>query len=154
MSIEIIVAATGILGVMASTLVQLYLGRQQEARKKIIEIRAQAYMDLVNAVATVCKLVVSPEAIKNLEPEEIEMLLRAQAEAMMKLTQAKSRVVVVGSNGVVKAIEEFWREYGNLNTPEEKSSFTLILGGIRKDLSGKNSLSNNLLKGALFGPDA
>ena len=53
MSIEIIVAATGILGVMASTLVQLYLGRQQEARKKIIEIRAQAYLDVINAVATV-----------------------------------------------------------------------------------------------------
>ena len=134
MSIEIIVAATGILGVMASTLVQLYLGRQQEARKKIIEIRAQAYLDLINAVATI-KI-----QGENLEPEAIE-----------KLLQAKSRVVVVGSDGVVKAIEEFWREYGNLKTPEEKSSFTLILGGIRKDLSGKNSLPNNLLKGALFG---
>ena len=137
MTIEIIVAATGILGVMASTLVQLYLGRQQEARKKIIEIRAQAYLDIINAVATI-KI-----QGENLEPE-----------ALGKVIQAKSRVVVVGSNGVVKAIEEFWREYGGLNTPEEKSSFTLILGGIRKDLSGKNSLSNNLLKGALFGPDA
>ena len=133
MSIEIIVAATGILGVMASTLVQLYLGRQQEARKKIIEIRAQAYLDLINAVATI--------KIKgeNLEPEAIE-----------KLLQAKSRVVVVGSDGVVKAMEEFWREHGDLKTPEGKSSFTLILGGMRKDLSGKNSLPNNLLEGALF----
>ena len=134
MSIEIIVAATGILGVMASTLVQLYLGRQQEARKKIIETRAQAYMDLVNAVATIAKQGVSPDTLE-------------------KLTQARSRAVVVGSDGVVKAIEEFWRKHGALNTPEALSSFTLILGGMRKDLSGKNSLPNNLLKGALFGPD-
>ena len=131
MSIEIIVAATGILGVMASTLVQLYLGRQQEARKKIIEIRAQAYMDLVNAVATIAKQGVSPDTLE-------------------KLTQARSRAVVVGSNVVVKAIEEFWRKHGTLNTPEALSSFTLILGGMRKDLSGKNSLPNNLLEGALF----
>ena len=133
MNIEIIGAATGILGVMASTLVQLYLGRQQEARKKIIEIRAQAYMDLVNAVATVRHQGVSPDTLE-------------------KLTKAKSRAVVVGSNGVVKAIEEFWRKHGTLNTPEALSSFTLILGGMRKDLSGTNSLPNNLLEGALFGP--
>jgi adenylate kinase len=150
MSIEIIVAATGILGVMASTLVQLYLGRQQEARKKIIEIRAQAYMDLVNAVATLSQQGVSSDTLEKLEPEAIEKLLQAKSEAIEKVTQAKSRVVVVGSNGVVKAIEDFWREHGALNTPEGKSSFTLILGGMRKDLSGKNSLPNNLLKGALF----
>ena len=133
MSIEIIVAATGILGVMASTLVQLYLGRQQEARKKIIEIRAQAYLDLINAVATI-KI-----QGENLEPE-----------AIGKLLQAKSRVVVVGSDGVVKAIEEFWREHGALDTPEAIASFTFIVARIRKDLTGKLTLSNNLLSNALF----
>ena len=131
MSIEIIVAATGILGVMASTLVQLYLGRQQEARKKIIEIRAQAYLDLINAVATIVKQGQNPDA-------------------NAKLLQARSRIAVLGSDGVVKAIGEFWREYGRLSTPEGRSSYTFMLAVIRKDLAGKNSLPNNLLEGALF----
>jgi hypothetical protein len=131
MSIEIIVAATGILGVMASTLVQLYLGRQQEARKKIIETRAQAYMDLVNAVGALASQGANPDTNE-------------------KLLQAKSRAAVVGSDGVVKAIGEFWGTHGGFNTPEGKSSFTLIIAVMRKDLSGKNSLPNNLLEGALF----
>jgi hypothetical protein len=131
MSIEIIVAATGILGVMASTLVQLYLGRQQEARKKIIEIRAQAYMDLVNAVGALASQGANPDT-------------------NAKLLQAKSRAAVVGSDGVVKAIGEFWGTHGGFNTPEAISSYTLIIAVMRKDLSGKNSLPNNLLEGALF----
>ena len=131
MSIEIIVAATGILGVMASTLVQLYLGRQQEARKKIIETRAQAYMDLVNAVGALASQGANPDTNE-------------------KLLQARSRVAVLGSDGVVKAIGEFWGTHGGFNTPEGKSSFTLIIAVMRKDLSGKNSLPNNLLEGALF----
>ena len=134
MSIEIIVAATGILGVMASTLVQLYLGRQQEARKKIIQIRAQAYLDLVNAFADI----VYGGGIK------------VSDETMGKLIQAKSRSVVLGSDGVVKAIEEFWREHGALDTPEAIASFTFIVARIRKDLTGKLTLSNNLLSNALF----
>ena len=131
MSIEIIVAATGILGVMASTLVQLYLGRQQEARKKIIEIRAQAYLDLVNAVGALASQGANPDTNE-------------------KLLQARSRAAVLGSDGVVKAIEEFWREHGALDTPEAIASFTFIVARIRKDLTGKLTLSNNLLSNALF----
>ena len=131
MSVEIIVAATGILGVMASTLVQLYLGRQQEARKKIIEIRAQAYLDLVNAVGALASQGANPDTNE-------------------KLLQAKSRAAVVGSDGVVKAIGEFWREHGTFSTPEARSSYTFMLAVMRKDLAGKNSLPNNLLEGALF----
>lgn len=51
MDIKIIAALIGILGVLVSALVQYYLGRQAEGRKKIIGIRAQAYLNQLNSVS-------------------------------------------------------------------------------------------------------
>jgi hypothetical protein len=139
MDIKIIVALIGILGVLVSALVQYYLGRQAEGRKKIIEIRAQAYLDLLNSVSEIAG------STKHSEARSLEQL--------QKLTQAKTRAVLVGSNEVVLAIELFWREHGVLNTKEACSAFTSIVSAMRKDLSGKNSLSISLLNGALFGAE-
>lgn len=137
MDIKILVALIGIFGVLVSALVQYYLGRQAEGRKKIIEIRTQAYLDLLNSVSEIAGSAKHSEA-------------RGLAQ-LQKLTQAKTRAVLVGSNEVVQAIEMFWREYGVLDTNEACSAYTSIVSAMRKDLSGQNSLPISLLNGALFG---
>jgi len=137
MDIKVIVALISVLGVLVSALVQYCLGRQMEARKKIIEIRTQAYLDLLNSVSEIAG------SSKHSEARNLEQL--------QKLIQARTRAILVGSNEVVLAIEKFWSEYGVLETEEACSAYTLIVSAMRKDLSGKNSLPINLLSRALFG---
>ena len=55
MDIKLVVALIGIIGVGASALIQYYLGRQNEIYKKSVDIRTQAYLDLVNVVSENCE---------------------------------------------------------------------------------------------------
>ncbi len=137
MDIKLVVALIGLVGVLASALVQYYLGRQAEAKKKTVEIRAQAYLDLINSVSE----------IAGSAKHEVERSL----EQLQKLTQAKNRVVLIGSDEVIKAVNSFWMEYGSLDSEESFAAFSLIVSAMRKDLTGKSSLPINLLSEALFG---
>ena len=137
MDIKIIVALIGLLSVLASALVQYYLGRQAEIRKKLIEIRAQAYLDLLNSVSEIANS--SKRSATN------------HQEHIKSLTQAKTRAVLVGSDEVVTAIEDFWNKYDSLTTNESLTAFTLIVLAMRKDLSGTNTISESSLNSALFG---
>ncbi|AWB66392.1 hypothetical protein C2869_08105 [Saccharobesus litoralis] len=137
MDIKVIVALIGLLGVLASALVQYFLGRQAETRKKLIEIRAQAYLDLVNIVSEIAS---SSKHSVSRQPNQLK-----------SLTQAKTRAVLVGSDEVVEAIENFWNKFGILATDESFSAFTLIVLAMRKDLTGNNKVSESNLNSALFG---
>ena len=53
MDIKFVVALIGLTGVLANAFVQYYLGRQAEVNKKNIEVRAQAYLDLVNSISEI-----------------------------------------------------------------------------------------------------
>ncbi|WP_159440482.1 hypothetical protein [Vibrio ruber] len=90
MDIKIIVAIIGLTGVGASALFQYYLGRQNEKPKKAIDIRAQAYLDLVNIVAEITF------SVKHEEKRNLEQL--------QQFTRANSRVVLIGSNEVVNGL--------------------------------------------------
>ena len=79
------------------------------------------------------------------------MIKNRNLEQLQKLTQAKSRVVLIGSDGVVKELHRFFTEYGELKTNESFNAFTDIVAAMRSDLSGNNTLSNDLLAEALFG---
>ena len=137
MDIKFIVALTGIAGVLASALVQYFLGRHSEANKKNIEIRAQAYIGLVNSVSEIAG------SAKYEDDRKLEQL--------QNLNKAKTRVVLIGSDDVVKAVNKFWLEFGLLNSEKAFSAFSLIVAAMRKDLSGKNLLPLELISEALFG---
>ncbi len=137
MDIKLVVALIGIIGVGASALIQYYLGRRNEINKKAVDIRAQAYLDLVNVVSEIAS------SSKHGENRNLEQL--------QKLTQAKSRVVLIGSDCVVKELHRFCTEYGVLNTNESFNAFSGIVAAMRLDLSGNNTLTNDLLSEALFG---
>ena len=137
MDIKVVVALIGIVGVLSSALVQYFLGRQAEFNRKNVEIRAQAYLDLVNSVSEIAG------SAKHNEDRNLEQL--------QKLNQAKTRVVLIGSNEVVEAVNNFWLEHGSLNSEEAISSFSVIVSAMRNNLSGENSLPLKLLTEALFG---
>lgn len=137
MDIKLIVALIGLVGVGASALIQYYLGRQSEQNKKAVDIRAQAYLDLINIVSEIAS------SAKHLEQRTLEQL--------QKLTQAKSRVVLIGSDEVVKETHSFFTQHGVLNSDESFKAFSRIVAAMRSDLSGKNSLSISLLSESLFG---
>ncbi|MCG7531070.1 hypothetical protein MHM98_06865 [Psychrobium sp. MM17-31] len=137
MDIKIIVALIGLTGVGASTLIQYYLGRRNEKTKKAIDIRAQAYLDLVNTVSEIAS------SAKHDEKRNLEQL--------QQLTQAKTRVVLIGSDDVVNEIHQFFTNYGALNTEGSFNAFSNIVAAMRSDLSGNNNLSSRVLSEALFG---
>ena len=136
MDIKLIVALIGLCGVGASALIQYYLGRQAEQNKKAVDIRAQAYLDLINAVS---------EIASSAKHDEIRNL-----EQLQKLTQARSRVVLIGSDEVVKELHNFFMNYSVLNTDEAFNAFSRIVSAMRSDLSGKNNVALNILSEALF----
>lgn len=140
MNITLVVALIGLAGVLASAVVQYYLGRQAEVNKKIVEIRAQAYLDLLNSASEIAASAKYDEGRK--------------LEQFQKLSQAKTRVVLIGSNEVVKAVNDFWMDYGVLNSNEAVFAFSSIVSAMRKDLSGQTSLPDKLLSQALFGKEA
>ncbi len=137
MDIKVVVALMGLGGVCASALVQYYLGRQSEKNKKVVEIRSQAYLDLVNVVSEIAS------SAKHDEQRNLEQL--------QKLTQAKSRVVLIGSDNVVKELHGFFTEFGVLNSEKSFDAFSKIVAEMRIDLSGKSTLASNILAESLFG---
>ena len=124
MNIKIIMVLPVPFGVLTSTLVQLYLGCKTEVPRQRLEIRAEAYLGIMNSI----------KRVVNTAENDNESSLEKQ-----KLWQAKFRAVVIGSDKVVKAMEEFWGGHEKLDTLKTVPSFTLIAAEIRKDLSDKNS---------------
>ncbi len=137
MDIKLIVALIGLVGVGASALIQYYLGRQNEQNKKAVDIRAQAYLDFINIVSEIAS------SAKHHEQRKLEQL--------QKLTQAKSRVVLIGSDEVVIETHSFFTQHEVLNSDESFKAFSRIVSAMRSDLRGKNTLSINLLSESLFG---
>ena len=137
MDIKIVVALIGISGVLASAIVQYLLGSKMEKSKKQIEVKSQAYLDFVNAVS---EIAISTKHTRNISVEQLQ-----------RLNQAKTRVVLIGSNKVIEDLNLFFKEYGVLDSDEAYGSFSQIVKSMRNDLSGKDALNLNVICEALFG---
>jgi len=137
MDIKLIVAMIGIASVVVSAIVQFFLGRQNEKAKKAVEIKAQAYLDLVNSVSEIASTVKSNGLIEQ--------------EQLKRLIQSKSRVVLIGSDEVLKEIHAHFTAHDKLDTDESFDSFSKLILAMRHDLSGKSNIELNILSEALFG---
>ena len=140
MDIKLIVAAIGIVGILASAFVQFVLGRLAEKNKKAHEIRTQAYLDLINSVSDIASTSKFNEG--KIEPNQLK-----------NLTSAKSRVVLIGSDDVVIQIHKYFLAYEKLDSNESYDAFSNIVSAMRKDLISKSNLEQTLLTEALFGKD-
>jgi len=138
MDIKLIVAIIGLSGVVVSAIVQYLLGRRGDKAKKTVEIRAQAYLDLVNAVSEIASF---SRVHKGSMPQE----------QLTKLIQAKSRVVLIGSDSVVGEVHAFFTKHEKLNTDASFDSFSKLVAAMRYDLAGKSKSDLKILTEALFG---
>lgn len=141
MDIKIVVAIIGICSVLISALVQFYLGRSSEANRKRTEIKAQAYLDLLNSVSHIAST-----AGTNRTDDLKRELLR-------DLIQSKSRVVLVGSKEVVQEVHQFFTKHDQLKTKESMSDFSVLVMAMRKDLVGRVDSNAKSITEALFGKE-
>lgn len=137
MDIRLIVALIGVATVAASALVQFYLGRWSEKNKKMIDIRSQAYLDFLNITSEIAS------SAKRGEQRCLEQL--------QSLTQAKARIVLLGSNEVIKELNIYFSKHGSLNSDESFEAFSRIVSVMRADLSNEKLLVNSILSEGLFG---
>ena len=137
MKIELNVALIALIGVFASALVQFYLGRHSEKNKKFIEIKFQAYLDLLNAVSEIAS------GARHNKPRSLEQL--------QNLTKSKTQVVLVGSAEVVTQVHNFFTQHRTLETPESLEAFSAVVEAMRKDISTQNEVSLKVLNESLFG---
>jgi hypothetical protein len=135
---SLIVAFVGLIGVLASALVQYKLGRLNERSKKEEEVKTQAYLDFVNVVSEIASS--SKGGNRTVESEQHR-----------KLVSSKTRVVLLGSDKVVRSISTFFCKHQQLNTAEAYNDFTLVMLEMRRDVSVKNKLNSDELYVALFG---
>ncbi|MDX7854980.1 hypothetical protein [Aeromonas caviae] len=138
MDTSLIVACIGVVSVFVSALVQYKLGRLNERSKKEEEVRTQAYLDFVNVISEIASL--SSSGNKNVD-----------GERHRKLVSSKSRVVLLGSDQVVRSLSEFFYKHQQLSSAESYKDFTLVIMAMRKDVSVKNKLNSDELEMALFG---
>ncbi|WP_026957200.1 hypothetical protein [Aliagarivorans taiwanensis] len=136
MDIKLIVALIGLSGVLASAFTQYYLGRKSERNKNVLEVRTQAYLDLINSVAELAS--------------SAKHGAKRNREQLATLIQAKSRVVLIGSNDVVLALHHFFENYPSLSSDEAYRAFSKIVAAMRSDLSGDVSLDESVLVESLF----
>lgn len=137
MDIKLIVAMIGLIGVAASALIQFFLGRRAEKNKKIIEIRTQAYLDFINAVSEIAS------SAKHHDKRTLEQL--------QKLTQAKSRIALIGSAEVVLEMRKFFSGSAFLLTNESFLAFSMLISAMRKDLTKSDFIEIEVLRDVLFG---
>jgi len=139
MDIKLVVALIGLTGVAASALIQFYLGKLASLSKKAIDLKGTAYVDLVQAVSSIAA---SSKAGKGRNAAQFE-----------KLTDAKTRVIMFGSDKVILKFNEFFVKYGVLDNEGAANSFSSMVSEMKRDISGKHGLSDKLLQEALFGKE-
>ncbi len=137
MDIKLIVAIIGLIGVGASALIQFFLGRRAEKSKKILEIRTQAYLDFINIISEIAS------SAKHRDKRTLEQL--------QKLTQAKSRIALIGSAEVVLEMRKFFSGTNFLITDESFLAFSMLISAMRKDLTKSDSIEIGVLRDVIFG---
>ena len=138
MDIRLVVGLIAFSGVMLSAIIQFWLGKHSEKTKKALEIRAQAYVNLVNAISDIA----STSKIQN---GSIDV------DQLKNLIQAKTQVVLIGSEDVVKELHQFFIKHGSLKTNESFDDFSKLVSVMRVDLSGRHDIKLNVLSETLFG---
>ncbi|MEH0022594.1 MAG: hypothetical protein V6Z89_23290 [Desulfobacter sp.] len=137
MDIKLVVGLISFCGVVSSGLIQYYLGRRNELKKKEIEVRTQAYLDLINSVSRIAS--------------DRKYGKSRTREQLGDINQAKTNVILVGSDDVVNAVHSFFTQYGDLSSDDSCRAFSKIIEAMRVDLLGENKMKENILFESLFG---
>lgn len=119
-----LIALLSFIGVVVGAGLQYIFTRVLEVRRHHRELRTLAYADYVRSVAEVRHLLVQPQASK-------------EREILARLTDAKVRVCLYGSQIAVLKLAEFERLGGQTSSEQQQIAFVDVLIAMRGDADAK-----------------
>jgi hypothetical protein len=82
-------------------------------------------------------------------PEQLDEILRFR----VLVAEAKARIAIYGSSGVVSLLDEFLRGGGSMDPPEQRHVFAALCMKMRQDsISSKEPISQENISCLLFDP--
>ena len=108
-------AVLPLIGVVVGATMQHWFSRAAESRKQLQVLRSQCYVDYLQAVT---------KAAHGKSPESIRS---AQADA----ADAKARLAVYGTSGVISALARFEEAGAVLDNPRTRAAFVALVGAMR-----------------------
>ncbi len=114
-------AVLPLLGVVIGATMQYWLSRSAESRKQLQLLQSQSYVDYLRAV-TKAAHAKSPDAVR-----------LANAEA----ADAKARLAVYGTSGVIAALARFEEAGAVLDNPRTRAAFVALVGEMRQKQGAK-----------------
>lgn len=112
-------------GVVIGATMQYWLSRSAESRKQLQLLQSQSYVDYLRVV-TKAAHASSPDAAR-----------LANAEA----ADAKARMAVYGTSGVITALARFEEAGAVLDNPQTRAAFVVLVGEMRRKKAQANDLS-------------
>lgn len=132
---------TPMIGVLLGAFLQYWFSKSSEGRKHQINLRTQAYVDFLRAVAG--RAIAQKSDDKDKEKEN-----------RMLMADSKVRISVYGSKKVIESLSNFIKAGEKFSTPEGIESFTSLIQTIRQEsLKQKITVIDNELSILLFGLD-
>lgn len=124
-------------GVLLGAASQFLFGQLAERRKHLRELRSQAYVAFISAVAALA------HAQRGNDSARI-------SDALRQLTEAKARISIYGAKEVAQAIVNFAHGNQSLATSDGQHSFLSIVYAMRRDVAGaRNTVSTGELAAIL-----
>lgn len=128
--------ASSFVGVIVGAVLQYLLGRRAEQERHVQLRRAEAYVDLVKALASL----VRPGSVPDEQRRQLDVFY----------VEARTRVAIYGSAHVVSALAEFLR-LAELQSPEAAAQLAEIVKAMRIDGLGKGpALTDRDISQVLF----
>jgi hypothetical protein len=122
--------------IIAGVITQYVLFYYTDRRKRNADLKMQAYVDLIRSVSELGMAQRHKDAAK-------------EKENRIKLLDAKSRIVIYGSQEVIKNLAEFFKEGGVLTNAEERRLFIRVYQAMRNEYQ-KGKIEDNDVELLIF----
>jgi hypothetical protein len=129
-----LIALFSILGIVIGVVLQYRFGRIQEERKHNRILQTEAYADYLKAVA-----------------DAAHLSLGKESEVHARTANAKARICLYGSPGVVEKLAQFERSGGAIITEEQHVDFIKLVQAMRGDKKVTSADLDFVLMGAKEG---
>ena len=122
--------------IIAGVITQYVLFYYTDRRKRNADLKMQAYVDLIRSVSELGMAYKDKDIAK-------------EKEYRVKLLDAKSRIIIYGSQKVIKTLAEYFKTGGNLNNEEERSLFIRVYQAMRNEYQ-KGKIGNKEVECLIF----
>ncbi len=122
--------------IIAGVITQYVLFYYTDRRKRNADLKMQAYVDLIRSVSELGMAQRHKDAAK-------------EKENRIKLLDAKSRIVIYGSQEVIKNLAGFFKEGGVLTNAEERRLFIRVYQAMRNEYQ-KGKIEDNEVELLIF----